>query len=289
MATAVVACFSITGTTRSVAESVARGLRRAGFSAELADITARPHEALSAIASGIDLLAVGSPTHYFRLPASVTAWLAGLPELDSVRTLPFVLHGTYVGAAGNQLRGLLAAKGAAESGYRTCPGTDSYLPYLRRGVWFAAGHPDAADLAAAEDWARRAARDPEPPAPRDGRTHWVYALERAMTRPPLVAHFYSRFFLADTMRCDGCGICAHRCPVGNVTLTDARTPRWGRSCLACFECQLRCPRDAISSPADWRAFTPFVNYNVRQASRDPAVSQVRADLEHGRIVPRDPG
>jgi ferredoxin/flavodoxin len=281
---ALVVSFSITGTTRTAAERVARGLGRAGFAVDLTALEPRSG-ALPGIPADVDLLAVGSPTHYFRLPACVSSWVAGLPRLDGVGVLSFVLHGSYVGGAGNQLRGLLRARGASEAGYRRLQGAGSYLPYVRRGYRFSAGHPDGGELDGLEAWAGRAARGLEARPGPDGPTHWMYALERAMFWPPLVPRVWARWFSADPQRCDGCGVCVRKCPTGNVTQAERRArPDWGRDCLLCLECALRCPVDAVRTAADWPVFRPFVTYNVRRAAADPELDAVRVRVERGRVV-----
>ena len=285
MPNALVVYFSITGTTRAAAERVALGLRRGGFTADVVRLSARPGAPPPALPDGLDLLAVGSPVHYFRLPVPVSAWVGGLPSLDGVAALPFVLHGSYVGAAGNDLRRLLAGRGCREAGYRRLPGAGSYLPYARHGWRFSPGQPDQRGLDAAEDWAARAARGLEPPVARDDRTHWMYRLERALSAPPLVRRVYAPSFSADPAVCDGCGVCVKKCPAGNVSQAAARAaPVWGRDCLMCLECALRCPVDAVRTPADWAAFKPFFAYNVRRGLRDPALGKVPVRVERGRIV-----
>lgn len=283
MPNALVVCFSLTGTTRQSAERVARGLRRGGFTADVVDLRRATEGPV--VPPDVDLLAVGAPTHYFRLPANVSAWVRGLPRLDGVRALPFVLHGTYVGAAGDQLRRLLRERGAAECGYRRMRGAGSYLPYVRRGYRFSPGHPHERELGAVEDWAARAARGLEAASPPDGPTHWVYALERACLWPPLVPRLYARRFSADPDACDGCGVCVRACPMANVTQRERSVvPSWGRECLTCLECALRCPVGAVRSPADWMVFAPFVAYNVRRALADPALDRAHVRIRRGRIV-----
>jgi ferredoxin len=284
MPNALVVHFSIAGSTRSVAERVALGLQRGGFVTEVAAL-APAAAALPQIPPDVDLLAVGSPTHYFRLPTVVSGWLGGLPRLDGVRSLSFVTYGTDFAAAGNQLRGLLADRGCVLAGHRAQRGADLFLPYLRRGWLFSAGLPAEAALGAAEDWAARAARGLEDVPELDGPTHWAYAIERALFWQPLVPRFWARRFHADPGLCDGCGICVRRCPMGNVSQAErGGLPSWGRSCLLCLECELRCPLDAVRSPTRWPAFRPFIAYNVRRAVADPRIDRVRVRVERGKVV-----
>jgi len=51
-------------------------------------------------------------------------------------------------------------------------------------------------------------------------------------------------FTADE-KCVSCGICAKICPVGNIELTDGKTPVWGNRCEQCFACFHWCPEKAV--------------------------------------------
>jgi ferredoxin len=44
--------------------------------------------------------------------------------------------------------------------------------------------------------------------------------------------------------CDGCGICAKVCPVGNIMLNNNR-PEWQHNCESCYACFTWCPKAAI--------------------------------------------
>lgn len=50
-------------------------------------------------------------------------------------------------------------------------------------------------------------------------------------------------FLADE-KCNGCGVCAKVCPVGNIALQDGR-PAWQHRCEQCMACLQWCPQEAI--------------------------------------------
>ena len=44
--------------------------------------------------------------------------------------------------------------------------------------------------------------------------------------------------------CTGCGQCAARCPLNNVTLREGR-PVWGTRCTHCMACLCYCPAKTI--------------------------------------------
>ena len=60
--------------------------------------------------------------------------------------------------------------------------------------------------------------------------------------------FYNFFVKANAFTtssaCIGCGQCAKRCPMNNVTLKDGK-PVWGERCTHCMACICYCPVDAI--------------------------------------------
>ena len=275
--------FSLGGTTAQVARSIASGLKAAGYSVDLHDLA----DGLPPDSGGYDLLGVGSPTHYFRLPFNVTDYVEGLPFLDGLPAFAFVLHGTNQGDAGNTLRRALVRKGGREVGYLHTPGADIVSAYLKLGYLFSPDRPNSHDLVRAQEFGRAVAAhavgreyvrpqdDPSPSA--------VYRLERFLSNRWLVRHLHSRLFLVDEDRCDTCGICVQECPTGNISSEARGCPDWGRNCLGCLRCELVCPNEAITSPATRPLFLPLAKYNVRQASRDPSMEHMRVKFSQGRI------
>jgi flavodoxin/Pyruvate/2-oxoacid:ferredoxin oxidoreductase delta subunit len=285
MPSSLILFFSQTGSTARVAEAVAAGLRAAQWQVDLHDIVKGPPPDVARY----DLLGLGSPAYFFRPPFNVLDAVRGLPRLDGKGTFVLLTHGTYPGDAGNALRSALSARGGQELGYWRCRGADRFLGYLQQGALLSADHPTPGELAEAQAFgghlAARWAGQPGAVPPRDPPAAALYRLERFLTNRRLVRHFYSRLFTVDPGQCNACGLCQRLCPTGNIARARAGLPAWGRDCLLCLTCQMRCPREAIGSPVTWPVFTPFMALNVRLALRDPALDYVRVSHRDGRTEP----
>lgn len=281
---ALIVYFSQGRTTARVAEAIAAGLRAAGRQVDLHNLKDGPPPE----ARNYDLFGIGFPVYYFRPPFNVTDYLNSLPELDGLPAFVFVLQGSYRGDAGTMVRRALARKRACEVGYFHCYGADYYMGYLKHGYLFSPGHPVAGELAQAESFgrevaARLAGQPYQAPAP-DPPPYWVHRLERFLTNRWLVRHVQSRQFSVDRARCNACDACFRLCPTGNLARGEGGRPVWGRNCLLCLTCQMKCPQDAITS-ADTRRFSPgyFATlYNVRHTARDPSIDLVRVVHSRGR-------
>jgi len=105
-----------------------------------------------------------------------------------------------------------------------------------------------------------------------------------------VRHLLSRLFRVDRRECNACGVCVKLCPTRNISLGNDGTLVWGRSCMLCFACEMRCPEEAIASPVTWFMFWPFMVYNTRTAAGDATIEHVRvtrdrASWRGGRLRP----
>jgi flavodoxin/Pyruvate/2-oxoacid:ferredoxin oxidoreductase delta subunit len=273
------------GTTARVAESIASGLRAAQWQADLCNVKdEQPPDA-----RGYDLIGVGSPVYFYRPPFNVMDYVNGLPDLKWLASFVFVLHGTYRSDAGTTIRRALARKGAREVGYFHSRGADYFLGYLKRGYLFSPDHPTAEELAQAEMFGREVAANsagqPYAGPAEDRPAAAIYRLERFATNRWLTGQMYSRLFTVDAEKCNGCGVCTTLCPTGNIAEDKDGHLAWGRNCLLCLTCEMKCPMDAITSPVSWPVFTPFMAYNVRAARRDPSLDHVRVNHNRGCTQP----
>lgn len=282
MSKSLIVYFSLGGTTARVAESIAAGLRAAEYQVDLWNMKDAQPPGLG----GYDLVGIGGPAYYFRPSFSVMDYVNSLPNLEGLPAFVFALHGTYLGDAGNAVRHALAQKGAQEVGYFHCYGADFFLGYLKEGYLFSPEHPTAEELARAEEFGRKVVgivagqkytrpEDDPPPA-------IMYRLERFLANRWLVRQVYSRLFRVNRGKCTPCGLCMKQCPTGNITEDKEGCPVWGRSCLLCLNCEMKCPKDAITSPVSWPLFRLFLMYNVHQASRDTTLDHVRVKHSWGR-------
>lgn len=285
---ALVVYYSVTGTTRSIAERIAAGLESAGAHVALHNLRNGQPDA-----GPFDIVGIGFPVHYFRAAAPVTRAVRALGRLDGRSGFVFALHGTHRGRALNQVRGLLRRRGAAVTGALSFYGDDRFLGYTRLGYEFSPDHPTPDELASATEFGAglvsahvAALGGSRPPVRSDPATPVIYALERMSFSPWLVRSVYSRVFRADPDRCTRCGRCARVCPSNNIAWSTGAQPQWSRDCIGCFACAEACPNEAIHSALDWPVFRPFLAYNVRRARRDPTLEHARVELHRGKIVRR---
>jgi flavodoxin/NAD-dependent dihydropyrimidine dehydrogenase PreA subunit len=286
MARARVVYFSQNGTTARVANAIAAGLRSAGWVVDVSNLGDVPTPDIA----GYDLLGIGSPVYYYRLPFNVADYLKALPRVEGMPAFCFLVHGSHAFDAVNSLGHSLAGRGARNVGYFHCHGEAYFLGHLREGYLFSADHPSPDELARAAAFgvatAQRAAEgkrvrtkyEPKPPL--------VYRLERWATSRWLVEQVYSRLFKVDPNRCNACGLCMDICPTKNIAADRRGRPRWGRNCLYCLSCEMKCPEEAIASvisrPVLGLLVRPFFRYNVRHWAQEADLDHVLVVQRHGR-------
>jgi flavodoxin/Fe-S-cluster-containing hydrogenase component 2 len=275
---AVVVYFSQSGTTAQVAERIAAGLRDAGYAVDLSNLRDGP----PADVGSYDIIGIGSPVYYFRLPFNVTDYLASLPPIRGKPVFCFLVHGSHAFDAANTLRQFVVRRGATDVGYFRCYGEAYFLGHLKEGYLFSPDHPSTRELERATafgtDVATRAAKgqrlsaedEPDPPL--------AYRLERRLMNRWLVENLYSRLFKVDPDKCTACGKCIDICPTKNIVENEQGRPLWGRQCLYCLSCEMQCPEDAISSvisrPVTRFFIRPFLRYNVKNWVREPELDHV---------------
>lgn len=279
--------FSQGGTTKRIAECIASGLREGGRHVDTCNLG---HDTPPALEE-YDSLGVGFPVYVFRPPFVVQDYLDSLPKLSGLPVFTFMLYGTYRGDAGNRAREVLREKGGREVGYLSTQGADYFFGYVKRGYLFSPDAPNEDQMGQAKSFGQEideqlqqgksyvAERDEPPP--------WIHRLERFLTNRWFVQHMYSRLFRVKRGKCSSCGMCMKVCPTANITQDDREQPVWGKACLFCLYCEMKCPEEAIVSPVSRWWFGPFMRYNIWNASHDKTIDHVRVVHEKGRVSRRE--
>jgi flavodoxin/Pyruvate/2-oxoacid:ferredoxin oxidoreductase delta subunit len=283
MKKALIVYYSQHGTTAAIAENIAEGIRPKNYSVESVNIRdEKPGDLLS-----YDLLVIGSPVYYFRPAYNILDMIKDFPSLNGMPVAFFLMYGTHSFNACRYLEKILNKKGADVKGYSQYTGDDLYLGYLREGYLFSPDHPDRSEKTRAkkfgEDLVDAVDNQTGLSSPARSMPGPVYMMEKLFYFKWMIRHFHSRFLKAHRKKCNNCGTCAGECPTGNISQREDGKMVFGRNCILCLTCQLKCPREAVSSTLDWFLMKPFLVYNTRSAAKNPGIDTVRVKFAKGRI------
>ena len=228
--------FSGTGNSKYVAKRIADALGD-----EIVNLNDRIKASnISPVETG-ERLNIVTPTYAWRIPRIVRDWLLKT-ELRGAKRAWFVMTcGSEIGNADKYNRDLCAEKNL------TCMGTAQIVMPENYIAMFSAPQADEACkiVAKAEPSIERAIAAIQSNQPFAPTRNNLY--DRFMSGP-VNPVFYKCFVKADAFTvsdaCIGCGQCAKRCPMNNVTLKDGK-PVWGRNCTHCMACICYCPKEAI--------------------------------------------
>jgi ferredoxin len=244
--------FSGTGNTDYVAHYLARRLEAAPVELELRSIEWQPPGDVL----GFDLLAFGFPVYAGDSPGFVQSYLEKLPPGAGRGAFVFCTKGAYAASAVRLNLQRLAMRGYVPlgGGDVIMPGTDG-LSMIPKDSWPArkAMHKDYDQLQDADHLAEQmgsllselaegrpvgACQMPLPArskmAPSDRLWAFLYKATENWARSRLHAD----------AQCEGCGLCARICPVGNVAVRDGHA-QFGDHCVLCLRCLHACPQEAI--------------------------------------------
>lgn len=279
-----IAYFTQGGSTIKIAKKISQGLQSKNHQVDFYNIVDNQPPNIK----NYDIIGIGSPVYIFRPPFNVIDYLRGLPKLNDLPFFVFLLYGTKPGTAGNVIRKILSRKGGNEIGYEKFKGADYFYGYLQRGHFASPNNPSEDELKQAEQFgqdlvSRISEKDYIKPG-MDALPPIVYCIERMITTKSQVRQIYSRFFKVDKEKCTSCKICVKECPKNNIHFDQNEYPVWGRECIGCFYCEMKCPTDAITSPLDWLIMAPFVNYNVSDFLKDPSIEKIKVVHKKGKIA-----
>ena len=228
--------FSGTGNSNYVAKRIADALGDA-----LVNLNDRIKASDTSPVETGERVIIVTPTYAWRIPRVVRDWLRKT-ELRGAKQAWFVMTcGSEIGNADKYNRELCAEKAIS------CMGTTQIVMPENYIAMFSAPQADEAReiVAKAEpniDCVIASTQSNHPFAPTRNNLY-----DRFMSGPvnPIFYKFCVKadaFTVSDT--CIGCGQCAKRCPMNNVTLKDGK-PVWGKNCTHCMACICYCPKEAI--------------------------------------------
>jgi ferredoxin len=226
------ACFSPTGTTRTVLEGIARGMDCGEV--ELIDITTPEARRVPLRTAEDDLLVVGVPVYMGRVPALLADWLGAI-EADKTPAVAVAVYGNRVyDDTLIELRDFLTAGGCRTIAGGAFIGEHSFST---DETPTAAGRPDPNDLALAEAFGERI-REKVLSAPSvDEIPEVTLPGCRPYRSDPTL---WQVDFIDVGDGCTRCGVCAEVCPVGAIDPDDSAVIDTTR-CITCCACIRRCP------------------------------------------------
>jgi len=246
--------FSPTGTSRSVLESIAKGITTEN--AEHIDLTL-PKSVQSTIAPLADELCIlGAPVYGGRLPADAIKRFKQLKAGNTPAVLVVLYGNREFEDALLELKNLALKLGFNPVAAAAFIGEHSFAT---GDVPIANGRPDSRDLQEAmafgEKIKAKVTAMPSPGPQMDFEIPGTFPYEAAGARPMSV----SPVTMEDT--CTLCGKCAEVCPTAAISVDEAVTTETG-NCIRCCACIKNCPEGARVMPdGAWKDIANWLHEN----------------------------
>ncbi len=237
-------CFSPTGSTRRIAETIAQGLHSSRT--KVIDVT-RPAQRTGADTSfNGKCVILATPVYYGRVPEEAAAFLTSLKGEKACAILVVVYGNRAYEDALKELYDIAMERNFIPIAGAAFIAEHSYSTAVRP---IAQGRPDENDLMKARSFGAEVLRKlrafatgkeiPQLSVP--GNTPYIEPMNLNMLRE---ARQHLQFTPeTDSRLCNGCGQCAEVCPTEAISYEDTRIiDRW--KCLICFACINYCQTEA---------------------------------------------
>jgi ferredoxin/flavodoxin len=147
----IVVYYSATGNTAQVANAIYKGMKSV-ITCDVVPITKMDPKKMAKY----DVVAIGAPNWYMRVPANVLKFIYDMPRMDGKHGIVFGTHGGGGPSMFWVMSRNLLKKGMTIIGWSDWSGTDMLTPHncVPDAGW---GHPDLIDLAEAEAFGKRIA------------------------------------------------------------------------------------------------------------------------------------
>lgn len=226
--------FSPTGTTKSVVQTIARGINPS--TVELIDITKPAARKQPLVTSDNELLIIAVPVYMGRVPALLNDWLNAI-QAHNTPTVCVVLYGNraYDNAL-LELKDIVIKCGCVPIAGAAYIGEHSFSNSETSSL----GRPDEDDLNNATLFGQKIHEKLQSIA----ETSQVSAVDLPGSFPyEGKTKLWDVDFISVSDQCKQCGVCAEVCPVGAVDAHDSSKIDIEK-CITCCACIKKCPQGA---------------------------------------------